>query len=132
LPPASLDAVIAIESLYFPKNLTAAIGQFKALLRAGGRMGLFFTHIGPSAPASPADTKLGQALQANGLPFKAHDLTESDRRFWQRSKETAEAMLPEFEAEDNADLLHLGETTAVLSMIANGGHARYLYQVQRD
>src|SRR5207247_1007492 len=101
------DAVIAIESLYFPKDLAGTIGQFKSLLRARGRMGLFFTHVGPSGPASPEETKLGQALQANGLRFDAHDLTDADRRFWHRSKEVAEALLPEFEAEGNADLLHL-------------------------
>ncbi len=131
-PPASFDAVIAIESMYFPKDLMTTVGQFKKLLRPGGRMGLFFTHLGAEGPASAAETKLGQALQVNGLRFEAHDLTESDRRFWQRSKETAEELLPEFEAEGNEDLLHLGETTAVLDLIQKGGHARFLYHVRAD
>ncbi len=128
-PAASFDAVIAVESLYFPKDLAATIGAMKNLLRPGGCMGLFFTHVAETK-AGPAETKLGVALAANDLHHTAHDLTESDRRFWQRSRETAEAMLSEFEAEGNADLLHLGETTAVLGMIEKCGHARYLYDVR--
>src|SRR5271168_5163846 len=36
--PASFDAVIAIESLYFPKDLAGAIREFKRVLRSGGQM----------------------------------------------------------------------------------------------
>lgn len=131
LPPAALDAVVAIESLYFPKDLSATIGAFRKAVRPGGLMALFFTSFGEaSAAADPGATKLGTALSANGLSFDVHDLTERDRRFWALSKETAEAMKAEFEAEGNADLLHLGETDAVLGLIGKGGHARYLYQVR--
>jgi len=91
-------------------------------------MGLFFTHLG-EAPASPEQTKLGVSLAANGLSFEAHDLTEADRRFWSRAKEVGERLETQAAAEagDNSDLLHLGETRAVLDFMAKGGHARYLY-----
>ena len=130
LPAASFDAVIAIESLYFPKDLPGTIGQFKILLRPGGQMGLFFTHLGPASAVSPDQTKLGQALQANGIAFQAHALTDQDRRFWQRSRDAAEALRAEFDAEGNFDLAHLGETTAVLDLIGKGGHARHLYHAR--
>ena len=128
-PSGSFDAIIAIEALYFPKDLAATIGQFKALLRPEGQMGLFFTHLG-AAPAGPAETKLGQALLANGLVYHARDLTESDRRFWKRAQDAADELQREFEAEGNSDLMHLSETAAVLDLIRNGGHARYLYHVR--
>jgi cyclopropane fatty-acyl-phospholipid synthase-like methyltransferase len=129
--PASFDAVIAIESLYFPKDLTATIGQFKKSLRPGGQMGLFFTYFGDArASVDPGETKLGHALQANALSFTVHDLTDSDRQFWQRSKASADALRDAFDAEGNADLMHYGETTAVLDLIDKGGHARYLYHVR--
>lgn len=131
LPAASFDAVVAIESLYFPKDLAVTIGQFKRLLRPGGRMGLFYTHFGGAgAIPDPAATKLGLALQANQLEFNAHDLTDADRRFWQRCAEAAADLHDAFDAEGNVDLLHAGETAAVLDMIAKGGHARYLYEVR--
>lgn len=128
-PPASFDAVVSIESLYFPKDLASTVGQFKALLRPGGRMGLFFTHFGED-PSTPESTKLGVALAGHGLTFTTHDLTEQDRRFWQRAKDVGESLKGEAEAEGNDDLLHLGETNVVLGMIAKGGHARYLYSVR--
>ncbi len=130
--PGSFDAVIALESLYFCKNLTSTIGQFQKILRTGGQMGLFYTHIADSTGESLAasDTKLGAALRANGMAFDVYDLSESDRHFWKRSKDVAEELRPEFEAEGNADLLHLNETDAVLDLILKGRHARYLYHVR--
>lgn len=128
-PPASFDAVICIDSLYFAKNLDLTIGQFKAALRPGGQMGLFYTHItdAPGGCLGPADTKLAAALRANHVDFKTHDLSESDRQFWQRSKKTAEELRADFEAEGNNDLTRLGEADAVLDMMQQGRHARYLY-----
>ena len=130
--PGSFDAVVVIDSLYFCKDLTATIGQFLRILRAGGQMGLFYTHIVESSESSLAasDTKLGAALRANGVAFDVHELSESDRHFWQRSKDVAEDMRVDFEAEGNADLMHLGETDAVLDLIAKGRHARYLYHAR--
>jgi len=97
MPAASFDTVVAIESLHFPKDLTSTIGQLKALLRRGGQMGLFYTHLGDTrAAVAPEETKLGQALRANDLGFEAHDLTESDRDFWQRSKDAAEVLARRF------------------------------------
>jgi 2-polyprenyl-3-methyl-5-hydroxy-6-metoxy-1,4-benzoquinol methylase len=130
--PSSFNAVVAIESLYFCKDLSATIGQFQRTLRAKGQMALFYTHIAASPGESLAagDTKLGAALRANGIAFDAFDLSESDQRFWKRSKDVAEEMRAEFEAEGNADLIHLSETHAVLDLIQQGRHARYLYHVR--
>jgi ubiquinone/menaquinone biosynthesis C-methylase UbiE len=131
-PPASFDSVIAIESLYFPKNLAGAICEFKRVLRSGGQMALFYTHIteAPGAPVGPADTKLATVLRACDIQFDAHDLSESDHQFWRRSKEAAEELRADFEAEGNGDLAHLDETNAVLNFIREGRHARYLYHAQ--
>jgi len=131
-PPASFDAVIAIESLYFPKDLAGAVSQFKTVLRSGGQMALFYTHIAdaPGGAVGPGDTKLATALRTSEIEFDAHDLSDSDRRFWQRSKQAAEELRADFQAEGNDDLTHLGETNAVLDLIRQGRHARYLYHVQ--
>lgn len=131
LPPASFDAIVAIESLYFPNDLVATVARFKRVLRPQGRMGLFFTHFGDGTTAAdPAATKLGQALLTNHLVFETHDLTEADRGFWHRCAAAAEALRADFDVEGNADLLHEGETAAVLDLISKGGHARYLYDVR--
>jgi SAM-dependent methyltransferase len=131
-PPASFDAVIAIESLYFPKDLAGSVSQFKTVLRSGGQMALFFTHISgaPGGAVGAGDTKLAAALRSSGIEFDAHDLSDSDRRFWQRSKQAAGELRVDFDAEGNEDLTRLGEADAVLDFIREGRHARYLYHVQ--
>jgi hypothetical protein len=95
-------------------------------------MGLFYTQIVelPEISLAASDTKLGAALRANGVAFDVHELSESDRRFWQRSKDVAEDMRVDFEGEGDADLMHLGETDAVLDLIPKGLHARYLYHAR--
>jgi cyclopropane fatty-acyl-phospholipid synthase-like methyltransferase len=130
--PESFDAVVVIDSLYFCKDLAATIRQFLKILRTGGQMGLFYTHIleSPESSLAAGETKLGAALRANGVTFDVHELSESDRRFWQRSKDVAEDMRLDFEAEGNADLMHLGETDAMLDLLQKGNHARYLYHAR--
>jgi len=130
--PSSFDAVIAIESLYFCNDLISTIAQFQKILRTGGQMALFYTHIADSAGDSlaAADTKLGAALRVNGIAFDAHDLSESDRRFWKLSKQVAEELRAGFEAEGNSDLMHFSETDAMLGLIQKGRHARYLYHAR--
>jgi ubiquinone/menaquinone biosynthesis C-methylase UbiE len=131
-PPASFDAVIALESLYFPKDLAATVSQLKCVLRPGGKLAFFYTHIAdaPGSPLGPADTKLAAALRTVDIQFEAFDFTESDRRFWQRSKEAGEELRADFEAEGNGDLAHMSETDALLDFIRQGRHARYLYYAQ--
>jgi ubiquinone/menaquinone biosynthesis C-methylase UbiE len=131
-PAASFDAVVSIDSLYFPKDLPGTIGQFKKVLRPGGQMALFYTHIteAPGGVAGPDDTKLAAALRTFEIQYDIHDLSEDDRRFWKRSKEAAEELLADFVAEGNEDLAHLGETNAVLDFIRDGRHARYLYHAE--
>jgi len=130
--PSAFDAVIAVDSLYFSNDLTSTIGQLQKILRRKGQMALFYTHFADVSGGSLAasDTKLGSALRVNGISFVAYDLSESDRRFWKRSKEAAEELRAEFETEGNVDLMHLNETDAVLDLILQNRHARYLYHAR--
>jgi hypothetical protein len=65
-PLGSFDAVVVIDSLYSCKDLTATIGQFLRILRTGGQMGLFYTHIVESSESSLAHVsgKPGERLFA--------------------------------------------------------------------
>jgi SAM-dependent methyltransferase len=129
--PGSFDAVIAIDSLYFSKALEQTIQQLTRLLRAGGQMGLLYAHIAqaPERGLGPGDTKLAAALKTNALCFEASNLSESDSQFWRRSKEVAEELRADFEVEGNGDLTRLNEADAVLDLVRQGRHARYLYHV---
>jgi cyclopropane fatty-acyl-phospholipid synthase-like methyltransferase len=130
-PPASFDAVIAIESLYPITDHTPTLAAFKKLLHPDGQMGLFYTHFSdsPGTGLGPDDTRLAEAFRNNALRYHAHDLTEHDRAFWQRCDAVAEQLRPDFIAEGNASLLIDGERLAILGLIQQNRHARYLYHV---
>ena len=131
----SFDAVVAIESLYFVKDLAATFTQLKNVLRPRGRMGLFFTQVlrpdDPLEMLAGGETKTARALTASGLTFQAHDLSESDRRFWARSQAVIAELGAQFEAEGISDLSNgrAGEGKALLDLAAQGRVRRYLYGV---
>lgn len=135
LPPASFDTVIAVDTLYFAKDLAQTVGRMKAVLQSTGQMGLFFSEVltpnDPPEQLAADQTKLGRALEANGLTFAAHDLTESNLQFWRRSQEAIEEMKPEFE-EGNKDLCEgrIVEGGAVLALASAGRMSRYLYHAR--
>lgn len=129
LAPSSFDAVISIDSLYFCKNMSATMAQFRRVLRPAGQMAFLYTHVvaSPEESLLPEDTKVAAALRESGFPFNAYDLSESDRRFWLRAREVGEDLREELKAEGNGDLARLEETAGVLEAVRKGCHARYLY-----
>jgi 2-polyprenyl-3-methyl-5-hydroxy-6-metoxy-1,4-benzoquinol methylase len=137
LPPGGFDTVLSIDTLYFAKDLNKTIGQLKAALKPGGKMGLFYSELVMSIDGSrdqlAADkTRLALALNANDLTFTTIDLTESNLAFWRRSQEVVNEMKPEFEAEGNKDLCEgrIIEGDSVLALAIAGRMSRYLYHVR--
>jgi 2-polyprenyl-3-methyl-5-hydroxy-6-metoxy-1,4-benzoquinol methylase len=133
-PPDSFDTVIAVDTLYFAKDLDRTVGELKAALQPNGQMGLFWSQwITPDDPVeqlAAGQTKLARALQAHVLKFEASDLTASDLAFWERSQAALAEMQPEFEAEGNKDLCEgrLSEGSGVMAMVKAGRMSRYLYR----
>jgi cyclopropane fatty-acyl-phospholipid synthase-like methyltransferase len=127
------DAITAIDTLYFARNVPETIRQMKALLNPKGRMGLLFSEAlgeGDSPEKlEPDKTKLAIALSQNGLIFETLDLSANDEALWNRCKSAAEELKEQFEQEGNADLLNarMGEVNGMLSLIKDGRARRYLY-----
>jgi len=103
LPESSFDAIISIDTLYFATDLTKTVGDLSALLKPGGRMGLFFnSSIKPGEsrnPLLPENTDLGKALKANELAFQTWDCTGSLREVLQRMRDIAEELKDAFEVD---------------------------------
>jgi len=132
LPNASFDAITAVDTLYFARNLPYTVKRLAELLRPGGRMGLFWS-VKPNAGQprqGPDNTRLAAALKATGLPYTTTDFTVSELALWQRSLEAAEALEGEFKAEGLSD----DQLNVVLEgrrMLENPEfHSRFLYVVQ--
>ena len=135
LPPSSFDAVVSIDSLYFAKDLKQTIARLTRVLKPKGTMGLFHSQaVGPndSEECLESDkTTIALALRSEGMRFNAYDQTEPNVELFRRSKETAEALKKEFEAEGNGELIsgRIGEGNAVLELAKAGKYRRYFYHV---
>jgi SAM-dependent methyltransferase len=135
LPPASVDTVIAIDTLHYAVNLGKTIGQMKALLTPHGQMGLFsFQYYSDDVPDGllPENTNLAQALNMHGLPFRTWDFTEREKEIQRRERKVATELMEEFRAEGNLDLCEdrIEESEEDLARLEAGKKRRYLYHVQ--
>lgn len=138
-PAHSFDALISVDTLYMPTDLTDTIRQMKHILKLGGQMAIFYSHVlwgkaEVQCETLQADkTPIGIALKDNALTFQAYDYTEMAYDHARRKKIIAEELRPAFEAEGNRFLseVQLGEAEGTLGACEAGNFARYLYHVVR-
>lgn len=140
LPLHSFDVLVSIDTLCFSKNYGETIRRWRALVREGGQMAIFFSHgANPENPREtfrraalpPDQTPLGVALKQCGLCFQTEDGTWQDEALAHRKQEILAKLKTEFEAEGNQFLYEdrVGEALGVAEAVAIGMHARYLYRV---
>jgi len=141
LPPEAFDTVISIDSLYFSDDYTRTIGELARALRPGGQMGFLFSHgREPWVPREQFDadsvlpdrTPLAQALEANGLAYRALDFTQDDYCIAQLRKQVLPALRERFAA-DGLGFVYdnrLGDANGISQAIEDGLHRRHLYHVQ--
>jgi cyclopropane fatty-acyl-phospholipid synthase-like methyltransferase len=132
-PDGSFDAVVSVDTLYFLTDLKPLAAKLKALLRAEGRFGVFYTSkvnsLRDAASLEPERTDLGVALKTAGMEFKALDFTESERAIWSKSVEAAEALRADFEKEGRLWFCkeRIKESRQNVKMMDEGLKKRYLY-----
>jgi cyclopropane fatty-acyl-phospholipid synthase-like methyltransferase len=142
LLPASFDAIVSIDSIYFSDDYTHTIAQLAAALRPGGRMGFLYSFgrepwIPPDQfPADrlePSQTPLAQALNANHFVFTSRDFTSEDHRLALLRKAVLHELRPSFERDDLMFVYNnrMGDAEGVCKAIEEGLHRRYLYLAQR-
>jgi len=131
-PDGSFDALIAIDTLYMPNDLDATLRKMAALLKPGGRMGIFYSTAVWDVDGER--TPLGEALTRVGLAFTTQDFSRETHDHLQRKHQIGVALRPAFEAEGR-----LGLYDYILAE-SDGGDApfdpltcaitRYLYRVE--
>lgn len=107
--PRSFDAVISIDSLYMPSDLGSTLAQARRIIRPGGRMAFFYTHMLGSARDQRESlrgegTPLGEALSRSDLAYRVIDFSEGNHRFLCRKREIVARLKDEFSAEGRAFL----------------------------
>ena len=138
-PDGSFDTLIAIDTLYMPNDLDTTLGKMAALLKPGGRIGIFYSTAvwdvdGERTRLQAERTPLGEALP-RGLVFTTQDFSRETHDHLQRKHQIGKALRPAFEAEGR-----LGLYDYILAE-SDGGDApfdqltcaiaRYLYRVER-
>ena len=139
-PDSSFDALYAIDTLYMPNDLEATLLKMKAMLKPGGRMGIFYStaiwDVGSDrAQLQPTATPLGRALRRVGLRFSTLDFSRETHEHLQRKHRIGLAMRPVFEAEGSLALYDyiLAESNGGEAPFdpANCAITRYLYRVEK-
>lgn len=139
-PPASFDALISVDTLYFVDEPEIPLADMLALLRPGGRFLALYSHAAdPQTPVAvfpretlpPDKTPFAVAVSKLGLTFDVWDLTASDRALAERMRQAIEAARPALENEGHAFLYdnRHAEATGILAAHDAGCAARYLYRV---
>ena len=85
------DKIIAVDSLYFSKNLPDVIKNISGLLKPAGKAYVFFTNF----EGKIADEYLNKL----GIRYSKIDLTEQEIMHWKKTIEIAEKYKEEFEKE---------------------------------
>ena len=105
LPQGSFDAVIAIDTLYFVRDLDSAIAATKRCLSDRGRMALLHTTViapeEPKTTLAPGATPLARALQSCQLTYQRGTSRKMNMGVWERTLQAAEELMAEFGAEGN-------------------------------
>ncbi len=140
--PASLNAVMAIDSLYFAEDLPGVVARLVAALRPGGRLSFLHSHgwLPWTAQESfdrstldPRRTPVGAALVAAGLDPVVTDLTGEDARLAELRLEALSDLRADFAAEGLLDVWEnrRAEGDGTLRAFRAGLHRRYRLDAQR-
>ncbi len=133
LGAAAYDAVIAIDTMYFVRDLDAMVPRMCQVLKPGGRMAIFYSSgIGPQPPTDvpiPPDTKMSLALDKLGVRYAACDLTAQEKAHWILKHKVLQEMKPEFDAEGETYLYYWRsiEAQQVQHFLDSDRMSRYLY-----
>lgn len=126
--------IMAIDSIFFAKDLAKTVKDLDRILKPGGKMLFFYGMPGRTEEKVKADdTKLAQELKANNLIYKNFDYADEESAHWQKSYDTAELLKNDFIKEGNQFLYHIksGEATNQLKMQEKYPRFRYLYVVSK-
>lgn len=132
-PDHSFDAIIAIDTLYFVKDLNAVMRNLKRMLKPGGRMGIFWSQFVDEGDTAddllPDHTKLAVAAREANLGYRYVDYTEQEKHSWERCMQISEELKDAFMEEGTLQLYkaRVDEGNYILERIRKGGISRYLY-----
>jgi len=137
LEPAAYDALVAIDTLYFPTDRKQTVKTAFEALAPGGRFVAWYScrRDPDEDPAiiDAANTPIAQAFDELGATWSAEDFTANAHTLWARAVEATRDLLPAFEAEGRGQQGRgrLREAEALLPFYDAGRGRRWLYVARK-
>ncbi len=129
------DCIIAIDTLYFVKDLENSIREIRKLLKPGGQFAVFYsckTDAAGDVDQLQANTnKLGKVLSKCHIKFQTWNFTLNQEKVWTLCFKVAEELKEKFEVEGTLDLYksRIQESQRHLNAISEGRAARFMYHM---
>lgn len=134
-PDKSFNVIIAIDTIYFVKNLFLTLSKLKDLLHMDGTMLIFYSQYKlkdePDFIFTPDGTELAQNLQKLDLHYKCSDFTENEKRHWILKEKLLKEKKKSFLEEDNEQLFNilLNEAVETNEKLSRTPFKRFLYEI---
>ena len=107
-PKEKFDAIIAIDALYYAKDIKEVLQKLKEILKTEGQISIFYGEGRKPEDLpdkiNPENTRLGRVLVANGWHFTSIEFTKNAREVMVRELVTARELEEMFKDEGNHDL----------------------------
>jgi cyclopropane fatty-acyl-phospholipid synthase-like methyltransferase len=124
-PPQKFDRIIAIDSLYFVRDICTVLKILSDNLKPGGKMGIFFHYPRDQAWG---ETSLGAALKELALPYRARDFSAQSTQHWLKKRQVLLELESMFYDEGNAFLFN----NRIAESKGLEHHHRYLYIIDKS
>jgi cyclopropane fatty-acyl-phospholipid synthase-like methyltransferase len=134
-PCGEFDTVIAIDTVYYDRDMSELIASMQAITGTGGQMGVFYStwqeDDQPREAIKAGNTLFYQAAAGLGLECQSWDFTRQEIEHWTRKYAAALELEAEFAAEGQQWLREkrLEEAAAHMVHVRAGRVARYFYRV---
>jgi len=137
-PPNSFDVIIALDVIYWIKDLTPVIKKLKDILKPNGRMGFFYVQFqnpkNPKEVLTPENTILAKLLKQNDFDYEVIDVSQIAVELWKRKLEVGKELRPQFLEEGNQDIIdeRISSGESVLEKFKNKEQKRYFFYVKKN
>jgi SAM-dependent methyltransferase len=135
IEPGRFKSIIAVDVVYFLRDIDRFICNIKTILQNGGLLGVYYScWAAPDEPKEkllPEGNPFALALQRSGLEYEYWDFSEQEAHHWRLKLKTLKEMQAAFTQEGNRFLYErrMVETEAHQQFVDAGCVRRYLYRV---
>ena len=134
----SFDRIIAIDTVYFSKNLFELVQRLKKILTQNGMMGIFYSQrINDNKYKKMLNknhTKFANILNDIGLKYNAYDFTEDEKNLWKDQLKVVNEMKKDFLRANELEIYNarIRESSELIKYVEDNKISRHLYIIEKN